>query len=373
MFNIRHFILSCLLLFVAVSCRKSGVDIDSLPVVETLTHEASLLRLTDHGDGIMSAVVSNPWNSEAAPAIYLLVDKSVEEDNIPNITDAEVIRVPIESALVYSSVHATPFEELERGDIITGVADADFYHSPYIRQRLASGRIVNVGSSMSPSLERIVDLSPDVALASPMQNAPHSVLESSGVTIVSMADYMEPTPLGRAEWIKLLGVLTGRLPQATAIYQQVKNDYLAIKSQNANAESRPKVLTELPYSGVWYQPGGHSYMSALIRDAGGRPVLDTDKSAGSVQLDIALAVDRGSDADVWLIKTTHPLTDSELRAASPLVSDIKAYKVGNVWYADTERTDLYDDLAFHPERILADMTAIFHPTDSTGLRYYKKL
>lgn len=356
-----HFLWIISLIFFSTACGSNYSSVDKLPPGDTLTIHSDLLTMVDHGNGITSVVVKNPWDKKGKPTVYLLVDRNLSDSDIPQIKDARIIRVPVKSALVYSSVHTTPLEEMGAARLITGVADASYFTSPYILERLSNKSIVDVGNSLSPSFEKIVQLSPDVAIVSAYENAGHGILDNTGISIVDMTDYMETTPLGRAEWIVFLGKLFGRSDKAQSIFKQVVNDYNSLKSVASSTSAKPVVLTEIPYSGVWYQPGGQSYMSELIRAAGAAPLLSHDASTGSVQLDIASVLDKSQNADFWLIKTTEPVTAENIRNLISGANLIKAFNTGNIYIADTSKVPLYDDLAFHPERILADYVGIFHP------------
>lgn len=358
------------------SCNNDGTGSNAAVEGDTLTANATLLTLVEVAEDIIAATVRNPWDSGKVLGRFLLVDRGLPEEKIPCLKNFQVIRVPVESALVFSSVHTAPLEELGASNLIKGVADSRYFTSDYIRSGIEDGSITDVGNSMSPSLEKIVSLSPQIALVSPYENSGHGILDKTGTVTIDMADYMETTPLGRAEWILLLGALTGRLEEAKTQYGKIQEQYKSLKDKVVNSSSRPQVLSEVPYSGVWYQPGGKSYMSCLIRDAGGEPLLNDDESSGSVQLDIANAFELGEKAEVWLIKSVGDMTGEDILSLTPLASGIKAFKDGNVWIADTSASTLYDDLAFHPEKILKDFVIIFHPEmaeNENPTTYFKKL
>lgn len=384
LYRLCNIVMPCLavaFLFFAGACSNGRMAGSQLPPGDTLTVNSDYLTLVSHTDGTISATITNPWDTTQALARYLLVPESNKD--VTTVDGYRTIRVPVRSALVYSSVHASPLEELGAGSIIRGVADAQYFRSPYILNGVNSGRIVDIGSSMSPSFEKVIQLSPQIALTSPYENAGHGILENAGITVVDMADYMEPTPKGRAEWILLLGALSGRLDKAKDIYAGVVEEYDSIRAGAVRSGSRPTIITEIPYSGVWYQPGGRSYMARLIEDAGGSTLLPDDTSTGSVQMDIANVYQTGRNADKWIIKTDRPLTLNDIKSTTVFADKIKAFSTADIWLANTSSTtdsavryNLYDDLAFHPERVLADFAIIFstsphstpHPT-----RYYLRL
>lgn len=369
--KILKLLLSAFVSAVLLSCGAHSESIDTEG--EELIRYSDLLSMKKRDDGTVAVAIRNPWDTTACLARYILVDGTSAIEDLPD--GYERIDVPVSSALVYSSVHATPIEELGAASVIKGIADADYFKSPLILEKTKNGQIVDVGSSMSPSIEKIVALSPQIALVSPYENSGHGVLENTGITVVDMADYMESTPLGRAEWLLFIGALTGHIEDSMQKFEMTAANYEKVSAEARKRGDAPLVLTEVPYKGVWYQPGGGSYMAQLIRDAGGMPLFNSVRSSGSVQTDIGGVFEKGIDADVWLIKTEGEMSRDDLPSMNPLLGKIKAYATGNVWVVNTSEVPLYDMLAFHPDSVLEDFARIFVPDnfDGAGPRFYKKL
>lgn len=335
---------------------------------KTITKNAQLLHIADYGDYMM-VNIDDPWNDGARLASYCLVPQG---NKAPD-TNAAIIYVPIQKALVYSSVHSGAFEELETNASIAGVADGQFFTSPFIKTGIASGRIVNVGNATSPSPELIASLNPDAVLLSPYQNSGHGVLDRFNLPVIEMADYMEPTPKGRAEWLLLIGALTGKLDRAQQIYKRVCNDYDSISMLAKSAKSHPKVIFDLPQSGVWAVPAGQSYASHLIADAGGINPWGDTKQTGSLQLDYSTVYATAHDADIWMLRTFGGVSPDDIAKANALNSKFKAFKDKKIYAADTRRVPLFDDVAFHPERLIADYFAVFSGDSTADMRYFKNI
>ena len=368
-------VISAAFLMLASSCGGSAER--SADSGDTLTSRSELLTLVDRGDYV-TAEVADPWNDGKLLAAYALVSKDSElPDGVrENYT---VVKVPLERSIVYSSTNAGALGELDALGSVAAVADGSYYaSSDTVARLIAEGIIRDIGNSMSPDPEAIIDVSPDAVLVSPYENAGHGVLDRLGVPVVDFADYMETEPLGRAEWILLLGELYGRRQCAQQIYKRVCGDYdsLRVKVSGAGLR-RPKVLTETVTSGVWYVPGGASYMAHMLQDAGAQYPWASDTSAGSLQLDVASVIDRASDADVWISRTYGALRDrSALLDISPLSSQFKAFTTGELYNCDTSEKPIFNDIAFHPERILRDFIMMFHPgliEDGEGMNYYRKI
>ena len=372
--KISHILSATLTAVILTACGSGGnrTAADSMVAEgDTLTSEASLLTMVDCG-GYIVADVADPWNEGSRLARYILVDSGAE---LPSpLPEGTLLRTPVDDLIVYSSVYAEALKETGAVGRITGVADASYFKTPEIVEGLASGAVADIGNSMAPTVEKIVALRPGAILASPYQNAGHGAIESLGVPIIECADYMETSPLARAEWIKLFGALTGTLDRADSLYRAVAGQYNSLKTTDPRGADAPIVITEQMTDGVWYMPGGRSYMARLIADAGGTFPWADDSSAGSLQLDFPTVFDQAHDADIWLIRTYgSDLTLDGLRRSYGPNAKFKAFREGKVYICNTAETSIFDDLAFHPERILREYITIFSRPDSiTDLRYFHK-
>lgn len=338
---------------------------------DTLTSHSELLTMVDYGD-YMLADVTNPWDTTRLLARYVLVPRECED--LSGLPEGTVLRTPLQSSLVYSGVHGGAICELGAVDAVTAVADGGYFSVRPIVEGLKRGRITDVGNSMSPSVEKIIALMPEAILASPYQNAGYGAIETLGIPVIECADYMESTPLGRAEWIKLLGALYGAADCADSIFQSVSGKYEDLKRSVADAKYRPTVITEQLTDGVWYVPGGRSYMARMLEDAGANYPWSDDRSTGSLQLDFAAVLDRASDSDYWLIRNYGPLSLSALESNNTLNSKFKAMSNDGVYVCDTSISSLFDEFPFHPEKLLSDYISIFHPeVNGRHLNYYRKV
>ena len=355
------------------SCRGISSSDKASITGDTLTIESSLLTIVDCQNYTVADII-NPWDTTQLLARYILVDRNMPMPT--NLPEGIIVKVPLQSSIVYSSVHAGAIAEIGSENSITGICDAQYYKLPAIVARLQQGSIIDCGNSTSPSIERIVELSPEAILISPFQNAGHGAIEQLHIPIIECADYMETTPLARAEWIKLFGELYDKRSAADSIYHHVVSLYHKLAQMATSATTRPTVISEMLTDGVWYVPGGRSYAARLFFDAGAAYPWSDDTSSGSLQLDFSAVYERAHNADIWLIRTFgNDLSLYDLKSANPLNSRIKAFDTGGVFAANTSTCNLYEEFPFHPERLLNEYINIFHPgmlPDST-LRYFRRL
>lgn len=339
---------------------------------DTLTTGAELLTIVDC-KGYTIVDIENPWIEGSLLKRYALVHRdSAIPDDLPD--DVVLMRVPINSALVYSSVHAGAFRELGCTDAVTGIVDAEYYKIPEIVEGVKKGNVVDVGNSMAPTIEKIVELSPQAILTSPFQNAGHGAIEKLGIPIIECADYMETTPLGRAEWIKFIGELLCRRSEAVLIYNEVEKEYDELCAKVCHIEEKPTVISEMLIDGVWFLPGGRSYMARMYADAGAIYPWGEDNSTGSLQLDFATVYDKAHNADFWIIKSHEPnFSLANLESKYPLNKKFEAFSKGGVYVINTVKTSFFEDFPFHPETLLREYILLFHPEVLEGEQSFNYL
>ncbi len=199
-------------------------------------------------------------------------------------------------------------------------------------------------------------------------------LDKLNIPIIYMADNLEVTPLGRAEWIRLFGILFGQKNRADSIFAEVEKKYLLLKEEAANYPTRPRVLVENMYQGVWYLPGGNSYQAQMITDAGGEYIWKDNKSNGSLALAFEDVIQKAYNADIWLLRLFGvDLTKEKLLGMDSRYSYFKTIEKDGVYYANTRTTPLFEEFPYHPERLLQDYILIFHPESKGKTRYFQKM
>lgn len=364
--------LLCIVAPLLTACSGTGSSKASDSAANNEVTIAKMLTIERHADYTL-VVIADPWHPGRELHRYVLVPKA---STLPaQLPEGTVIRTPVSNAVVYSSVHAGVLKELGALSVVKGVADAEYYKIPEIKSALQSGSVVNVGSSMSPVIERVVQMRPEVIMLSPFQNGGYGALSSLGIPIVECADYMELSPLGRAEWIKFFGELVARRDEADKIFAATVNAYNGVKAKLHKVSTKPKVITEMLTSGVWFVPGGKSYMAQFLIDAGAEYPWSDRAETGSVQLDFSQVFAKAHDADYWLIKSSTIRTRHDLEQENHLYTKFQAYKQHQVWCCNTEETSFFEEFPFHPERLLSEYAAMFHPEvmGDYKMMYFKRI
>ncbi len=313
-------------------------------------------------DNYVSVRIRDPWDTLRQRQHYVLVDRDKPlPARLP--ADGTVVRVPVEKAVIYTSVHTAIAEELGALDQVAGICEPQYITSPEVLRRIGEGRIADLGMSTSPNVEKIIDIGTEMIIASPFENSGYGSAEKLGIPIVEAADYMENHPLGRTEWVLFYGLLLGCREEAGEVFARTEQRYLELKELAAGVAHRPTVLLERRYGNSWAVPSGGSYIGVMHTDAGADYVFRGFPGPRSVHLTFESVYDQAGDADFWFLKydTKAPMTYALLKQEYEPYANFRPWKERRVFACNTITSTYYDDITLHPDRVLEDLIAIYHP------------
>lgn len=309
--------------------------------------------------GYTEVTIRNPWDTTTVLHRYLLSPSASAVKK-----EGTLVRVPLRRAGIFTAVHCGLVKELGCEHAIRGICEIEYINIASIKKAVAEGRVANFGSAMQPSIEGIMDAQCDALLISPFENSGgYGRVERLGIPIIECADYMEFSPLARAEWMRFYGRLFGVGQRADSLFIEVEQRYLTLRELAGKANTRPSLIAEKPYSGVWYVPGGASAMGVLYHDAGANYLYHDRQKNGSLALSVETVFEKGQQADIWLIKYNQatPLTRSQLKSDYPPFAHFRSFQTGRIYGCNQETSRFYEETPYHPDRLLASLVQIIHP------------
>ena len=416
----KQYILLCgatvaLLMAACQGGKTAAADADAGDTLEM--KYAKLLTIVKHGDGgetsdaaegidyqYAEALVANPWKAGTMLHRYILIPKGEEGDKTVAMLakrrstgarcTTDTVRTPVERSAVFIAPHCQLMYELGCQQAIRGVCDLDYINIPDVKKRAAlSGNtsaqnpIVNCGSSMAPDIERIIALKPEAILVSPFENSGgYGKLDKLRIPLIEAADYMESSPLGRAEWMKFYGMLFGNEegksngisgscePKADSLFAKIEKEYLSLKAQAVGYRKGLSILTERKTGNVWYVPGGQSTIGILLKDANARYIFEDDQHSGSLAMSPEQILAKGKQVDVWAFKYFGgaPLSQAQLLQEYDGYKALAAFNRGNIYQVDTSTVPYFELTSFHPELLLREFIILAHGERFGKLRFYKK-
>lgn len=284
---------------------------------------------------------------------------------------------PLGSIVCMSSSYVAALDLVGSLETVSGISGIDYISNEKLRKRYEEGLVKDVGYDPAIDYESIVSMHPDLVAAYGIgTHEPQfaSKLRSLGIRVFTLYDQFEQDPLGRAEYLRFFGALTGRLHSADSAFIEVATHYMDINAKVAShRRDTARVLMNIPYGGVWYVPGGSGYMARLVRDAGGRILGSEAGKTESSTMSMEKAFALSDSADFWL-NTGWCRTRKELDSCDPMFPKFKISKVYNNILKQTAGggNDFWESGAVRPDLILEDLAAIFAGKDSL-FNYYIKV
>lgn len=294
----------------------------------------------------------------------------------PNFSDKNTsIKVPIKELVVTSTTHIPMVELLKEENAIVGFPNSKYISSEKTRKLIDKGKIVEIGKENTLNTEILLNLQPQLVVGFSVATADKSLktIEKAGIPVIYNGDWLEETPLGRAEWIKFFGVLFDKEKQADSIFRKIESNYLDAKKIALKSIKKPTVLSGAIMSkDIWNLPAGESFVATFLKDANLNYLWKNTQGKGSLSLSFESVFDKGANADFW-IAPGYFTSKKQLLQSNTLYANFKAFKTNNIYSPNlkTGKTNgvIYYELApTRPDLVLKDIIKI---TNSSLLPNYK--
>ncbi len=330
-------------------------------------------------DGYRLVTVNQPWKGAKTQLYYALVDKASEP---PTLADSiAVIKVPIQKLVCTSTTHLPALEHFGDAEKLVGFPSTKYIYSSQFRKAITKDQITDLGSENGINIELLMGLNPDLVVDYAMGGKydKFKQIEKMGIPVVVNADYMEETALGRAEWIKFMGLFLAREKESDSIFNTIEKNYLKYESLAKEAEKQPSVFSGIVYGDIWFMPGGNNFGAKFLADANGNYLWQSDSSRGSIKLSFEAVYEAANQADFWIgLSSINSL--KELKDKDHRYEKFKAFQEGKVYgynkrVRDEGGNDFLESGYMRPDLILADLIKIIHPEllESHQLFYYKQI
>lgn len=357
-----------LLLFV-FSCKDSK-DLDKLDTNSVNKIEISYaegFEIIDHGK-YRVLNISNPWPKADKTYSYALIPK--ENASFITLNKEEfdgMILTPIERIVVTSTTHIPSLELLETEQSLVGFPGMDYISSEKTRLRIENQQVRELGKNEGINIEVLIALQPQAVVAFGVDGANKSMetISKANIPVIYNGDWVEKSPLAKAEWIKFFGALYNKSDKASEIFERIERDYLEAKEIASKATTQPTVLCGAMYKDVWYLPNGTSPEAQFLNDANANYIWSETTEAGSIALSFESVFDKARNADLWLSPSYYS-SYSDLEQANIRYTKFEAFENNKIFtFANTTGTTggvLYYELGTtRPDLVLKDMIKICHP------------
>ncbi len=277
-------------------------------------------------------------------------------------SDTHTIQVPCKRIICLSSTQLAYLFELDNIDNVIAINSSRYLYHKGMKERIKQGKTKRIGKEGNFQLELIAALNPDVIFVSPYKVGGFDALRNMGIPLVPVAAYNENTPLGRAEWLKMMALFVDDSAKADTLFNGIKSRYNHLKVLCKKVKKRPTVFSGKMRSGTWYVPGGQSFYAHYFRDAGADYIIK-DSIQGAYPVDFETIYRKAANCDYWRI--VHPekigITRKELAEQDIRYKDFKAFGTGNILFCNLKEKPYREQAAAKPDVLLADYVYYFHP------------
>lgn len=317
--------------------------------------------------------LKHPSNTATKPVQYVLVQCGAPDPHLDGeLAKAQRITIPTTKVALGSTTLPMKFQMLGKLDSVAGMVNVDRVGNPDTRQALKDHKVASFAAGDNATeinTEKLAALRPDLFIFNLVSGSDNTSkidkIKEMGIPVVAEPNFLESTPLGRAEWIKYDSLFVNAEKTANQKYDEIAEKYHATAKRTAKVKTRPTVLHGSQYKGVWYIKPNENYAIQFLRDAGGEYVFKDLHGVASRKLDTEAVIKQAHDADFW-IDGPEKSSIPQILKADPRLKSLKALDNGNMWDATPRAdpkhgNDYWQTGVVRPDLVLANLTAILHP------------
>lgn len=344
------------LLLLLTGCESTGGRDSNKPGSYVSVHHARGFKIWHTADGY-EVMFRNPQDTTEVFGTLVLSRKTFAE------RQADTLTIPVKRAALGSTTFIAYFDRIGQVDAIGAITYADRVLNPNLRARIEQGHAKDITDANGIDFEKLLAAQPDLFMAYPYGATTFERYREQGIPVAMNMEYLESTPLARAEWVLLAGALTDQLDKSIEIFNQLEQNYIAVQALTAQSSYKPSVFTGTRYGSEWFTPGNKSYIAQFIRDAGATYAFEHVEGQGNVQLDFESVVSIIAYADFWglLVSSDTKFALSNVLEMEAEYVTLNSFKKGQIFVCNTAKTDYFGDAVMAPDVILRDIVAILHP------------
>lgn len=367
-----------LLLLFIIGCSTKTTKVDEANTQKSTIKYATGFDIVSE-NGIKKLIIKSPYQN--AEEVFEYTIKRKTDSNIDSFS-SNLISVPIQKIVVTSTTHIPMVELLNEENAIVGFPFSRYVSSKKTRVLIDEGKITEIGKEGSLNTEILLELEPELIVGYSVASADKSLstIKKSGIPVIYNGDWLEETPLGRAEWIKFFGVLFDKEREADSIFKNIEREYLNAKKLALSSTKKPSVLSGAIMSNdIWNLPAGESFVAQFLKDANMNYIWQNSSGKGSLSLSFESVFEKANNADVW-IAPGYFSSKNQMINSNALYKKFDAFTKGTIYTPSTKKGEtggiIYYELAStRPDLVLKDLIKIAHPhlMQSYNFTFFEKM
>lgn len=338
-----------LILAIFSSCTKSSQKLNEILEISGFVFEETIplkyakqLKIDAYNSATFLVTVADSDR-------YLLLPKesSLPKNLPPEIT---IIRTPVTNAYLCASSAMALWSRLGSLDSIrfSAIQKKDWLVDE-AKEAMEEGRILYAGKYNAPDFELLLKEKCTLSIESTMiYHSPQikEKLEALEIPVFVDKSSYEENPLGRMEWIKLYGLMCGKLDVSEDFFQgqiaKIENRDYAKKASSqselisASNSSKTVAFFYITSNGLVVIRGSEDYIVKMIEMAGGKYAFKNTRKSSSPSVTVSMEqfYAQCANADILIYNSSIDNTlasRKDLLEKSPLFADFKALQSGDIW------------------------------------------
>ena len=340
--------------FFVVGCSPaSREDIPCTQWTDVPNHYAQSFQIRTCGS-IQQLIVFGPRGRSDTLAVYHVDENGVKSNSA---------LLPLKQVAVVSTTHLAFIHALGSSERVIGAAGLGHVMDPSLMNVLSAQGTVEIGTADGLNREALIHLAPDALLDQPFGKT-DAAEPLPGIPSIMISEYLEPHPLGRAEWVRFFGVLFGVTTKADSLFAAIETRYTTVRDRVDATVAPVTVFFGSNWQGTWWVPGGKSYMSRMITDAGGVLQFSNEEAVENSAVDLETLIHKGGLLRYWgmVVAENGPVTTDVLSAGERRLQQIGPFKEQGLYAANSAHVDIFGKALLEPDVVLLDLVKVFHPT-----------
>lgn len=312
--------------------------------------------------GYTKLIIKSPYPDAKQYQEFILVS-----DRKADFEGSNKVYVPVKKMVATSTTHIPMIEILGETNSLIGFPTTDYISSKKTVARVKNGEVKDLGNEQDFNTEVLISLQPDIMVAFSMGKSGklYQNIEKNGIPVVFNGDWLEDSPLGRAEWIKFFGALFNKNEEADSIFKAIEQDYLEAKKIALQAKIKPTIMSGVLFKDKWNLPAGESFTAQLYKDANTDYLWKTSSGQGSLILSFESVFEKAKKADYW-IGSGYYTTLEELESANMHYQEFETYKTKQIYSFSKRRSEnggveYFEFGPLRPHIVLKDLIKVVHP------------
>jgi len=322
-------------------------------------------------NGYKKLIIKSPYpDADQYQEFVLISDRDKDFDGITKLF------IPIEKVVATSTTHIPMIEILGEANSLIGFPSTDYISSHKTRARIQKGLVTDLGNEQNFNTELLISIQPDALIAFSMGNSNKmfQTYENNGIPVIYNGDWLEETPLGRAEWIKFFGALYNKDKEADSIFRAIESAYIEAKKEALLAKDAPSIMSGVLFKDQWNLPAGESFTAQLYKDANTSYIWKDSKGQGSLVLSFESVLEKAENAEFW-IGSGYYTSLEELKSANAHYEQFKPFKHNAIYSFSNRRSEnggveYFEFGPIQPHIVLKDLIKVAHPELLPGYEPY---